>query len=117
MKERRTYKHTEKFMQKKAMKEKMKAIKLKKIKEEKIQKISDFSCSITPLTLFLEWLKVKYDISEFEFLFGSIDFIKQTRVEVARKYLDLQYESKNFPTPEGLEEFFTEYAIKEFCKK
>lgn len=115
MANKRSYKHTEEYLHKKALREKEKAEKIAKMQEEKSKKIAQFLCTITPETLFLEWLKTRYGITEQEFKDGSTDQIKAKLIKVAKEYLESVSKNNNKPTPGGLEEYYLEYAIKQYC--
>ena len=117
MKTRRTYKHTQKFLQKKAEREQRNAILLAQRRAKRQEELALFFSGITPLMIIQEWLNVRYDISEMEYTFGSNDFVKQRILEVVRMYLDDIYSKEQSPTIQGLEDFLLNFALNEFCQK
>lgn len=117
MKKARHYQHTNKYLQKKAQQQKEKRIAKAKRKAAKKRQIIELVCSITPMTIILCWLEVKYDITEMEYLFGSVDFTKIRIIQEVRTYIDLCYTQNENPTVEGLEDHLIDVAIGELCLK
>lgn len=116
MNKRRTYKHTAKYLQKKAEKEQRRVNALAQRRLEKKVELDIKRGLITPLYLILVHMEAMYGISEIEMLFGSNDAFLQKRIMVARAYLREMYEKGRNPTSQGLEDYFQDYAIEEYCR-
>ena len=72
------------------------------------------SLQVTPYEIIISWLFIRYGISEFEFLFGSKDFLLQRRILVARAYIKNAFDESSVPTKSDLEEAFDEAAVEAF---
>ena len=116
MKNRRPYKHTQKYIQKKAAKEQLKLQALALRRAKKHLEIQIKLGNITPLFLIYAYMETVYGISEMEMTLGSIDPFLQKLIEVARLYIRETYEKGKEPTPQGLECYFQDYAIEEYCQ-
>lgn len=118
MKKRRTYKHTEKYLKKKAEKERLKSEALARKRAEKQLEIKREMAKAEIIYLFLiyAYLNSMYGISEIEMLFGSNDAFLQKRILVARQYLREIYEEGRRPNFEGLDNYFQDHAIEEYCR-
>ena len=118
MKKRRTYKHTEKYLKKKAEKERLKSEALARKRAEKQLEIKREMAKAEIIYLFLiyAYLNSMYGISEMEMLFGSNDAFLQKRILVARQYLREIYEEGRRPNFEGLDNYFQDHAIEEYCR-
>ena len=116
MNKRRPYKHTERFLKKKAEKAERRMKDLAMRKAEKLIEIQLKSGVISPTLLVYTQLEITYGISEMEMLFGSNDAYLQKRILVARQYLREIYEKDKEPTFQGLEAYFQDYAIEEYCR-
>ena len=57
-----------------------------------------YKMNVTPYEILLIWLETKYHISEIEFLFGSIEFVKQARIMIAREYISQAFCEHALPT-------------------
>lgn len=114
MKSKRTYKHTQAYLKKKAQKEIERKKKLEELRAERLYRICIEHSLISPWVIFILWMDKLYNISELELLFGSNDVYLQKRVEIARKYIDEVYKKNVKLYPDNLLNYFEDYAIEEF---
>ena len=88
----------------------------KRRKKKKTPTKSDSSLGVTPYEIIISWLRIRYGISELEFLLGSIDFMLQRLIDIARAYLTQAFDVDDLPTKGDLEAAFDEAAVEELLK-
>lgn len=69
---------------------------------------------VTPYEILTSWLRIRYGISELEFIFGSNDFWLQRRIVVARAYFQQALLESSLPVQTNIEEAFEKAAIEAF---